>query len=252
MNNGDGSIGGECEPGSENVFDQRQSSPIALSRILLATVRELGGKSISYHVAARQASLKSTLPYMFFTGDKNFSRHQLPAHHSEVIGRCHEFVVTLGRPIILTDFLPKFAKIEPELTTVIMDSVHELGVFDQYIIPVFGAYNTNGVMAVGFGQTLNKDRVALFGQLETLAATFHTRMVRHFGSGKRDIDLSPRENDVLRWIAAGKSRADIATILAIKPSSVDTYTRRIFEKMGVNDRVSAAVSGLAQGLFFRE
>lgn len=84
--------------------------------------------------------------------------------------------------------------------------------------------------------------------MEDIAVTHHYQMVRHFGEKRSDIDLSRRENEVLTWIARGKSSADVATILGISISSVDTYTRRIFEKMGVNDRVSAAVSGVVEGL----
>jgi DNA-binding NarL/FixJ family response regulator len=40
----------------------------------------------------------------------------------------------------------------------------------------------------------------------------------------------------------------IAEILAISPGTVDTYMRRIYDKLEVSDRTSAAVKGVGMGL----
>lgn len=55
--------------------------------------------------------------------------------------------------------------------------------------------------------------------------------------------LSPRELEILNWIAVGKSNPDIAVILGISLPTVATHLKRIFAKLGVNDRVSAALKG---------
>ena len=60
-------------------------------------------------------------------------------------------------------------------------------------------------------------------------------------------DLSEREVEILGWVAQGKSNGVIAGILEIAPATVDTYLRRIFEKLGVTDRTSAAVKGVTMG-----
>lgn len=60
--------------------------------------------------------------------------------------------------------------------------------------------------------------------------------------------LSPREVEILRWVAQGKSNGVIADILEISPGTVDTYLRRVFEKLNVTDRTSAAVKGVSLGL----
>lgn len=60
--------------------------------------------------------------------------------------------------------------------------------------------------------------------------------------------LSNRELEVLYWIGRGKSNSVIAEILAISPSSVDVYVRRIFAKLGVTDRTTASVKAMSQGL----
>ena len=61
-------------------------------------------------------------------------------------------------------------------------------------------------------------------------------------------ELSQRELDVIRWIGEGKSNAVIAEILGISKNSVDSYVKRIFAKLGVSDRTTAAVRAVALGL----
>lgn len=52
--------------------------------------------------------------------------------------------------------------------------------------------------------------------------------------------LTPREADVLAWLAQGKSNVDIAAILAISPRTVQKHLERIFVKLGVESRTAAA------------
>ena len=59
--------------------------------------------------------------------------------------------------------------------------------------------------------------------------------------------LSVKERDVLTWVAAGKTDAEIAAILHISQSTVDAHLRSIFRKLGAFNRVSAVVQGLRRG-----
>lgn len=60
--------------------------------------------------------------------------------------------------------------------------------------------------------------------------------------------LSPREREVLKWVANGKSDHDIATILAVSANTVAYHLRNIFLKLQVNNRVTAVVVAITQGL----
>lgn len=53
--------------------------------------------------------------------------------------------------------------------------------------------------------------------------------------------LSPREAEVLHWVAAGKSNAEVAEILAISRRTVDKHLERIYIKLGVENRTAAAM-----------
>ena len=48
--------------------------------------------------------------------------------------------------------------------------------------------------------------------------------------------LTPREIEVLRWVAAGLSNAQVAGKLVISPRTVNTHLSSIYSKLGVNSR----------------
>jgi DNA-binding NarL/FixJ family response regulator len=52
-------------------------------------------------------------------------------------------------------------------------------------------------------------------------------------------DLTPREVDVLRLIAAGRSNREIARTLFVSEATVKTHVNRIFAKTGSRDRAQA-------------
>jgi len=54
-----------------------------------------------------------------------------------------------------------------------------------------------------------------------------------------DADLTPREAEVLRLIAAGKSNREIARALFVSEATVKTHVNRIFAKTGSRDRGQA-------------
>ena len=58
------------------------------------------------------------------------------------------------------------------------------------------------------------------------------------------LGLTPREAEVLLWIAQGKSNADIGTILGCAENTVKVHIARIFEKLGFENRNSATVRAL--------
>jgi DNA-binding CsgD family transcriptional regulator len=52
--------------------------------------------------------------------------------------------------------------------------------------------------------------------------------------------LTPREEEILDWISAGKSNADIGGILRISKATVKTHAESIYRKLGVDNRTAAA------------
>lgn len=60
--------------------------------------------------------------------------------------------------------------------------------------------------------------------------------------------LTEREQEVLRLLATGLSNRDIASLLFIAESTVKTHVEHIIGKLGVSDRVQAAVWAACHGL----
>ena len=56
----------------------------------------------------------------------------------------------------------------------------------------------------------------------------------------REVALTPRETEVLSWLAKGKTNRDIADILGMSPRTVNKHLEHVFEKLGVETRSAAA------------
>lgn len=58
--------------------------------------------------------------------------------------------------------------------------------------------------------------------------------------------LTPRETEVLSWLAKGKTNRDIGDILQLSPRTVSKHLEHIFEKLGVETRSAAVAMASAQ------
>lgn len=63
-----------------------------------------------------------------------------------------------------------------------------------------------------------------------------------------DDDLTPREIEVLRLIAAGNANKQIADQLSIGEATVKSHVTNILSKLGANDRAHAVTIGLKRGI----
>ncbi|MEM9838551.1 MAG: LuxR family transcriptional regulator [Pseudomonadota bacterium] len=120
---------------------------------------------------------------------------------------------------------------------------------DGLAVPVFGPHGRNGYVGMGSGQAVRGFSPDTELALQVMAQVAHLRFCALLAAEAGEpITLSSREHDVLVWMSQGKSNAVIADILTVSPNTVDTYVRRIFKKLGVADRVTASLRGMALGL----
>jgi len=56
--------------------------------------------------------------------------------------------------------------------------------------------------------------------------------------------LTEREAEVLLWISRGKANRQISEILGISPRTVNKHLEQVFEKMGIENRASAAAAAV--------
>jgi len=58
------------------------------------------------------------------------------------------------------------------------------------------------------------------------------------------LGLTTRQAEVLLWVSNGKSNREIAVILGMSPRTVNKHLEMVYEKIGVENRTSAAIIGL--------
>ena len=60
--------------------------------------------------------------------------------------------------------------------------------------------------------------------------------------------LSPRELDVLKLVAEGKSNQEIALVLVLSLHTVKSHARNIYSKLGVKNRTEAVAKARSLGI----
>jgi len=98
---------------------------------------------------------------------------------------------------------------------------------------------------ISIGQTSTASRLQLqyIGQItadEILLRLVETETDSDEFVLRRKLALTQREAEVLLWIARGKSNRDIGAILDLSPRTVNKHLEQIYNKLGVENRTSAA------------
>jgi DNA-binding CsgD family transcriptional regulator len=152
-----------------------------------------------------------------------------------------------GRPSRWSEVWASVETNEDERRYLTLMRAVEMG--DGYSLPCYGPAGRNGYVGIG---RMTADAVTDEGSLREMhliAQAAHLRILDFTVSEpSRGKPLSAREREILDWVARGKSNSVIADILHISAGTVDTYLRRIYEKLGVSDRTSAEVRGIGMGL----
>lgn len=206
-----------------------------------------GAAMISYHFASAFGSQ---------TGDKvifsqfGFPEPWIERYRDPDFRRADpvtEFIMQAGRPMRWDAALA--AQVLTSEQQAFVDAFRAMGIPAGVGIPLFGPNGRNAYCGIGFDRELEPGDRRMIGRMGAIAQMGHRRVVELLTDrGEEPVRVSGRESEVLHWMARGKSNADIAVILGISPATVDTFVRRLFDKLGVNDRISAIVRALGEGL----
>ncbi len=115
-------------------------------------------------------------------------------------------------------------------------------------LPLFGPSNRTAYASFDFGRPMTAEDEITAIKIRAVAQTAHLRICEIFDRDLNFPPLSEREQEVMKWIARGKSNTDIGTIIGISPETVRTYTKRIYEKLEASDRVGATIKALKLGI----
>ena len=215
---------------------------------LQAELVELGISAGAYHMTPpfhSQVSKKTVFAH-FGMSASAIQKYLDPAVFE--IDPVPDYVMTAGRTMSLSRIISTI-KVPPVIYEFV-EIAASFGFVDGICMPLFGpnSRNSYAFLLLKDNNKLNDiDFVKLiFERHESYHIKICTLIVR---DQQKSIKLSEREREVILWIARGKSNQDIATILDISSGTVDTYIRRLYSKLGVNDRVSAVIESIGRGLF---
>ncbi|WP_314710821.1 helix-turn-helix transcriptional regulator [Propionibacterium acidifaciens] len=74
------------------------------------------------------------------------------------------------------------------------------------------------------------------------------RRTRGSPGGAGAVRLTPRQVDVLRGLAEGKTLGRIATDLGLGKETIRSTAKQMYKRLGVHDRASAVLMGQALGM----
>jgi DNA-binding NarL/FixJ family response regulator len=86
--------------------------------------------------------------------------------------------------------------------------------------------------------------------MEPIVAHKVLSIVSHLAHQKHDYCLTEREKDILRLIAEGRAKKEIAEALFISFFTVDTHLKNIYEKMHVHSQGAAISKAYKENLLF--
>ena len=144
-------------------------------------------------------------------------------------------------------------KVSPRTQVIVVTSYHE----DEDIFPAIRAGALSYVLKdIDPDDLASAIRSASAGEA-VLNSRVATRMVKELG-GRRTVVVNPfreltdRELEVLKLIAAGKNNQEIAATLVISEKTVKTHITGILSKLHLSDRTQAAVYAWQEGIVRRD
>jgi DNA-binding CsgD family transcriptional regulator len=120
-------------------------------------------------------------------------------------------------------------------------------------VPVRGPYGECGLLSVTRDckpEEWAKLSAHVMGELQMAAVHIHDNVMRSGVLAKSllRLALSSRENEILQWVAVGKSQQDIGDILSISHRTVEVHLRSGREKLGALTTTQAVGRAIGLGL----
>lgn len=143
---------------------------------------------------------------------------------------------------------------------VIVATIHD---DDTHVFPALRAGASGYILKSQPGAVvINQLRRIELGE-PALSPSIALRVLRHFQAGPGHtspvvsaarpeaealVKLTEREADVLRLIAKGYRAPEVAPLLGLTPSTVSSYVRDIYRKLGISSRAEATMEAARRGL----
>lgn len=159
-----------------------------------------------------------------------------------------QFAHVAGMPFFWAD-LHRLMSLTADQLKVLDDAV-AAGLHDGATVPLYGPKGSVAVMSFASSRPVQQTPASL-AHLNLLAAQFHFAYMQ-FAPREPSFQPTPpitrRERECLRWIAQGKSSADIAAILGISENTVNFHVKKVLAKLEVHSRTVAVLRAQNMGL----
>lgn len=117
------------------------------------------------------------------------------------------------------------------------------------LFPVIAEANRKAVFILAFADANRRYLKEEIYAITSVCQKAHQILTAHsLEKVRTKIRLSTRQKEILAGISQGKSNIDIAKQTGLSRHTVDAYLRRIFLKIGVTDRTSAALVAIRNDL----
>lgn len=138
----------------------------------------------------------------------------------------------------------------------VFSRAHDFGIPDMGVtIPVRGPYGDRGMLSVTRRMTAQRwdtHSQRIMTRLQQCAALLHDQVMQQsvLMQAMRAPSLSARETEILQWVAAGKSHADIGQILTISVRTVEVHLRSCRSKLGALTTAQAVARAIGMRMIY--
>lgn len=134
----------------------------------------------------------------------------------------------------------------------IMHEATEFGLSEGFAVPIISADGAQAIVTFGAPRFDIPERYRRALHVVAIFAHSQIRDIRKAGSGSkpnpRNVHLSGREIECLRWAAAGKTAWETSEILALSEQTVIQYIKSAAKKLGARNKGHAIAEAMRASL----
>lgn len=137
--------------------------------------------------------------------------------------------------------------LSPDIFTVVATIYDD----DQHVFPALRAGAHGYLLKEQSREVLSNLLKGIVSGEPPLSPAIARKMLRFFSPQPieaRAVDLTPREQEVLRLIAKGFKLADVARILEISRHTVADYVKNLYRKLNITTRAEATLEATRRGI----
>ena len=131
----------------------------------------------------------------------------------------------------------------------VMEEAREFGMDEGFCVPVHMEGGMQGVVSL-VGKPDHLDEKQRF-ELHLLSLYVHGRLRYLSGPAGRPVGrrvITPREAEILKWAAMGKTAVEIAEITGLTPRTINQHCENAQKRMGTNNRLHTVVEAIRHKL----